>query len=110
MGRGPRRAGEHGDDEPGDRRPLRLDPEKKSLSASERDEAARAAWRERAEGVDPRRWVWVDETGSHLGFTPTYARSPRGERARGSAPRNRGKNRTLLTALTLDGMGPGLLL
>lgn len=54
--------------------------------------------------------MWVDETGSHLGFTPTYARSPRGERARGSAPRNRGKNRTLLTALTLDGMGPGLLL
>jgi transposase len=54
--------------------------------------------------------VWVDETGSHLGFTPTYSRAPRGQRARGCAPRNRGKNRTLITALTLDGMGPGLLL
>jgi transposase len=52
----------------------------------------------------------VDETGSHLGYTPTYSRAPRGERARGSAPRNTGINRTLLTALTLDGMGPGLLL
>jgi transposase len=60
--------------------------------------------------VDPRRWVWVVETGSHLGVTPTYSRAPRGERARGSAPRNRGANRTLLTALSLDGMGPGLLL
>lgn len=54
--------------------------------------------------------VWVDETGSHLGFTPTYSRAPRGQRARGCAPRNRGRNRTLITALTLDGMGPGLLL
>ena len=54
--------------------------------------------------------VWVDETGSHLGFTPTYSRAPRGQRARGCAPRNRGRNRTLITALTLDGIGPGLLL
>ena len=52
----------------------------------------------------------MDETGSHLGFTPTYSRAPRGERAHGSAPRNRGKNRTLLTALTLAGPGPGLVL
>ena len=54
--------------------------------------------------------MWVDETGSHLGLTPTYGRAPRGERARGSAPRNRGKDRTLITALTLAGPGPGLLL
>jgi transposase len=60
--------------------------------------------------VDPGRWVWVDETGSHLGLTPRYGRAPRGERAHGSAPRNRGKNRTLITALTLEGAGPGLLL
>jgi transposase len=60
--------------------------------------------------VDPDRWVWVDETGSHPGLTPTYSRAPCGERARGSAPRNPGVNRTLLTALTLEGIGPGLLL
>lgn len=87
-----------------------MDAKKKSLSASERDEAARTAWRAEAAAVDPRDWVWVDETGSHLGFTPTYGRAPRGERARGSAPRNRGKNRTLITALTLAGPGPGLIL
>jgi transposase len=54
--------------------------------------------------------VFVDETGSHLGLTRRYARAPRGERAHGRAPRNRGPNRTTITALTLDGLGPGLLL
>jgi transposase len=51
----------------------------------------------------------VDETGSHLGLVRLYARAPRGARARGSAPRNRGRARTTITALTLDGLGPGLL-
>jgi transposase len=60
-------------------------------------------------GIDPRRFVFVDETGSHLGLTRLYARAPRGERAVGRAPRNRGRARTTLGALTLDGMGPGLL-
>jgi transposase len=82
---------------------------RKSLSASERDAAAREAWRERAAGIDPRRFVFVDETGSHLGLVRLYARAPRGERARGSAPRNRGRARTTITSVTLDGMGPALL-
>ena len=67
------------------------------------------AWRERVRGIDPTRWVWVDEFGSHLGLIRTHARAPRGKRAHGSAPRNRGQNRTTITALTLDGLGPGLL-
>jgi transposase len=53
--------------------------------------------------------VFIDETGSHLGLTRLYARAPRGERARGSAPRNRGRARTTISSVTLDGMGPGLL-
>jgi transposase len=53
--------------------------------------------------------VFVDETGSHLGLVRTYARAPRGERAVGRAPRNRGRTRTTLNSVTLDGMGPGLL-
>jgi transposase len=59
--------------------------------------------------VDPARLVFIDETGSHLGLTRTYARAPRGERAVGRAPRNRGRTRTTVTSLTLDGLGPGLL-
>jgi len=51
----------------------------------------------------------VDETGSHTGFTPRYARAPKGERAHGSAPRNTGTNRTVITALTETGMVPGLI-
>ncbi len=53
--------------------------------------------------------MFVDEVGSHLGLTRLYARAPRGERARGSAPRNRGRTRTAISSVTLDGMGPGLL-
>ena len=59
--------------------------------------------------MDPARWVFVDETGSHLGFTPRYARAPKGERARGSAPRNTGVNHTVITALTRSGMLPSLI-
>jgi transposase len=53
--------------------------------------------------------VFVDETGSHLSLTRMYARAPRGERAHGRAPRNRGRARTAVASVTLDGMGPGLL-
>ena len=53
--------------------------------------------------------MFVDETGSHLGLTRLYARAPRGERAVGSAPRNRGRARTAVTALTLGGIGPGMV-
>jgi transposase len=53
--------------------------------------------------------VFLDETGSHLGLVRRYARAPRGVRAHGRAPRNRGRVRTTVTALTLDGLGPGLL-
>ena len=84
--------------------------EKKTLSAAERDEAARAAWREQAEALDPADCVWVDEFGSHLGLTRTSARTPRGERSRGCAPRDSGRARTTITALTPDGLGPGLVL
>ena len=97
------------DDESGDHGPG-LDAQKKTRRASERDETKRAAWRERTRGVDPARFVWVDATGSDLGMTRPYSRAPRGQRAYGAVPGRRGKNRTLITALTVDGFGPGLLL
>jgi transposase len=102
--------GQSCDHEPGDHPALRLDPEKKSRRASERNEAKRAAWREQTRGIDPGRFVWIDETGSHVGMTRTHSRAPRGERAVSTAPHKRGANRTLITALTLEGIGPGLLL
>jgi transposase len=81
-------------------------PEEKSLKARERDEAARARWREEVAPVRPEDLVFLDETGSHLGYTPTHAWAPRGQRAYASAPANRGENKTVVAALTLDGVGP----
>ena len=87
-----------------------MDTQKKSLSASERDEAARAAWRQEAQGIATERWVFVDECGSHLALTPLYARAPRGERASGSVPRNRGHNTTILGALSVQGLQAAMTL
>ena len=78
------------------------------MAASERDEEARAAWRGRVALLDPGRLVFVDECGSNVGLAPLRARAPKGERAHGKAPRNRGKNATLLASMTARGMGPRL--
>lgn len=109
VGADEREPGEPRDDESGDHGPG-VDAQKKTRRALERDETKRAAWREQARDVDPARFVWVDETGSDLGMTRRYSRAPRGQRAYGDVPGRRGKNRTLITALTVDGFGPGLLL
>ncbi len=58
--------------------------------------------------LDPSRLVFVDECGTNVGLGPLRARAPRGERAFGKAPRNRGKNTTLLASMGLCGMGPCL--
>jgi integrase len=49
--------------------------------------------------VDARWLVFVDEMGTNVSLCPLYAWSPKGERAFGSAPRNWGKNVTLLASL-----------
>ncbi len=41
-------------------------------------------------------------------MTRLYARAPKGKRAYGKVPRNRGKNTTLLASMTTEGMGPCL--
>ncbi len=45
----------------------------------------------------------MDESGFHTSMTRLYARAPRGHRAYGKVPRNRGKNTTLIAAITLEG-------
>ena len=60
--------------------------------------------------VDATRLVIVDECGSNIALTPLYARAPKGERAHGSVPRNRGKNTTLLASLSLTGVGACMIL
>ncbi len=46
--------------------------------------------------------------GSNTSLSPIYAYSPIGERARCSVPRNRGKNTTLLSSMSVQGMGSSL--
>jgi transposase len=57
---------------------------------------------------DPERLVFVDEMGAHTSLSPIYAYSPRGQRAYCSVPRNRGPNTTLLSCMSVEGMGPSL--
>jgi transposase len=79
------------------------------VGASERDRWLRAAWRALVAGqIDAERLVFVDEMGSNTSLFSLYAWAPRGERARCSVPRNRGKNTTLLASMTTEGMGPCL--
>ena len=87
-----------------------LDPQKKTLAAAERDEHARAAYRERVAARAAADFVIVDECGSNINLTPVYARAPRGERAFGTVPRNTEKNTTLIASMTTKGMGPAMLL
>jgi transposase len=80
-----------------------LAAQKKSKLALERDEQARGLWRWLAFRFDARRLVFVDESGFHTSMTRLYARAPRGERAYGKVPRNRGKNETLIASITFGG-------
>ena len=86
-----------------------MDPKKRQVGASERDEFLRAAWRALvAEEIGAERLVFVDEMGSNTSLAALYAWSRRGDRARCSVARNRGKNTTLLASMTSEGMGPCL--
>jgi transposase len=105
MGGADRGHGQHGDDESSDHGPG-MDAKKTTMSASERDGVVRRAWSKLAALVDPFAWIWLDEAGSHLGYTPTHARAPRGQRAPASAPRNQGENKTVLASPSLAGVGP----
>jgi transposase len=87
-----------------------LDTKKKTVGATERNEEERAAWREQASQLPTEALVFLDECGSNIALTPLYARALKGERARASVPRNRGKNTTLIAALSLEGMGAALIL
>lgn len=85
-----------------------MELQKKTLAATERDEEARSSFRERLRSVDVERLVFVDESSTNIAFTPRYARAPKGERAHGKVPRNWGKNVTLISSITLEGMGPSM--
>jgi hypothetical protein len=52
--------------------------------------------------------VFVDESGTHISMDRLRSRAPRGVRAYGKVPRNRGKNLTLIASMSLYGMGESM--
>jgi transposase len=58
--------------------------------------------------LDASSLVFVDEMGTDTSLSPLYGWSKKGQRSYGSVPRNRGKNTTLLSSMTIEGMGPSL--
>ena len=88
----------------------RPDAQKKTAVARERDEDARAAWRDAVAALDSADLVFFDETSAPLTLTPLRARAPRGARAVDRVPRRRWQSVTLLATLTATGMGPCVLI
>ncbi len=86
-----------------------MEPKKRSVGASERDEFLRAAWRTLvAETTEASRLVFVDEMGSNTSLSSLYAWSRRGKRTPAKVPRNWGANVTLLASMSASGMGSSL--
>ena len=50
----------------------------------------------------------MDECSTNVSLSPIYARAPRGERAYGKAPRNWGKNISLVCAIGPEGVKPSM--
>jgi transposase len=84
-----------------------LTRKKKTQHANERDRPdirkKRRSFRRKAKRVEPKRLVFVDETGVTTAMTRAYGRAPRGERAVGSTPGS-WESLTVIAALRLDGV------
>ena len=63
----------------------------------------RRLWQEKIAGVDPSRFVFLDETGAKTNMTRPYARTRKGERANAYAPQGHWHTTTLVAGLTLTG-------
>lgn len=66
--------------------------------------AKREAFLAELHACDPERLIFIDESGSHISMTRTRAWAPKGVRAFGRVPRNRGRATTMIAALSIDGI------
>ncbi len=87
-----------------------VEPQKKSLCASERNAGARQQWQQQAREIEAHRFVFVDECGSHTSLIPLYGWAPRSQRAVARVPKNRGLNTTIIAALCWHGVGAAMTL
>jgi transposase len=88
-------------------RRFKLTFKKKSLHPSERGDpkvqAKRRRYRAKVGQINPKRLMFVDETGVNTSMTRSHAWAPRGERASGSVPTSWSAT-TVIAALGLDGV------
>lgn len=86
---------------------LKITRKKKVLHAQERDtpegRRKRREFLEEVAGIDPRRLVFVDETGADTSMTRAHGRAPVGERVRGAVP-GHWDSVTLICGLRLAGV------
>jgi transposase len=86
---------------------LKITRKKKSLRAQEQLDpevvAQRGRWVERTAGVDPGRFVFLDESHAKTTMTRRYGRAPRGERVVDHVPAGKYHSTTRLGAVRLDG-------
>lgn len=68
----------------------------------------RAAFLEAVQGLDYRRFHFVDETSTNLTYCRRYGRAPGGERVNQAVPLHSGPNVTLIAALTPAGLGAAM--
>ena len=81
---------------------------KKSFHAEEQDtpeaRERRQAWREQVSRIDPKRLVFLDESGVTTEMTRRYGRALRGERVQEGTPARHWRTLTLLGAMTSEGL------
>jgi hypothetical protein len=82
--------------------------QKKTLVASEqhseRVKKLRQEWRIWLETIDIRNLIFIDETGFNLAMNRLYGRSIEGERVNDERPGNKGKNVTMVGAMSDSGL------
>jgi len=92
---------------------LGLPLKKKSKHAAERDtpevRKKRRSFRRKVKPIEPKRLVFVDETGVTTAMTPSRGRAPRGERVEAQAPAS-WESVTVIAAMGLDGVRAPLAL
>ena len=84
-----------------------MQPEKKSLRASEQDRPdvaqKRREWIADLPRLDPARLIFIDESGAKTNMTRLYGRTFGGGRVVDKAPSGHWTNTTIISALRLDG-------
>ena len=81
---------------------------KKSLHAAEQERAdvriARANWKQEQPRLDPKKLIFIDETGTSTNMTRLRGRAARGQRLLAKVPHGHWKMTTFVAALRADGL------